>query len=65
MELSPSAHKIMSNAEEYAEQGVINIYHIMLGLDLYVLESGQESQLSDEDREKLKGLARQINEDNS
>lgn len=65
MQLSTSAHKIMSNAEEYADNGIINIYHIMLGLDLYILESGQESQFTNEDRDKMKQLANQINEDDS
>lgn len=62
MQLSPDAHKVMSNAEEYADGGMINMYHILLGLDLYTIESGQETNLTADDKLKLIELAKQHNE---
>lgn len=65
MQLSQDAHKVMSNAEEYAKGGMINMYHILLGLDLYSTELGQESNLTDEYREKLIELAKQHDDKNN
>lgn len=62
MQLSQDAHKVMSNAEEYAEGGMINMYHILLGLDLYSIESGQESNLTAGEKLRLISLAKQHDE---
>ena len=65
MHLGPDAQKILSNSEEFAQGETINMYHIMLGLDLFIMETGRNSPLSEEDRKTMMDLAKLVNNESN